>query len=445
VAARLSLAAAPNVDEVAHAQWRDTMTNMETPQVGCFQAKFPSTLWESVPCRTLTRHAHPMPRMPKFGQTETTGNGHDYVLDATGLISKTVGSFPSVSGVILESNVGVPALGDGGILGANEYTLQINTNNAATTSACSGGAAGCTVWQQFIYATDYETKGSAAAFMQYWLLGYGSSCPSGYLTSAPKNCYKNSSYSVAPDVAITSLENLKMTGTAVPGGNDSLTFTDGTVAYSVTTADSVLQIGTVWQESEFNVLGDVDDSEATFNQGTAITVNVAVLDGSSASPTCPSTFGTTGETNNLTLGSCTAAGGAMPSIQFAETWSGPTDSPTMTEGKYIHYALGYGVTTYTGFDTSLIGSMSPTKTADGLTYYAIFDLQGPDIAEANVVLSGFTSDPGQGWLGSVTALGVTKTAASATYSYSSGEATWTWPTKFGFTGTGTTTVQITHQ
>jgi hypothetical protein len=235
-----------------------------------------------------------------------------------------------------------------------------------------------------------------------------------------------------------------MTGTVVPGGNDTATFTDGTVAYSVSIADSVLQIGTVWRDSEFNVLGDVDSSKAVFNQDSAITVNVAVLDGSTTAPACLSAAGTTAETNNLTLGSCAAVGGATPSIQFTEAWSGTTDSPTMTEGTYTHYALGYGVTTAKGFDAGLIGSMSPTKTSDGLTYTTVDDFQGPYIAEGDVILSGFTSDPGQGWLGSVTAVGVTKTAATATYSYSSGQATWTW-SEFGFTGSGTATVQITHQ
>ena len=55
-------------------------------------------------------------------------------------------------------------------------------------------------------------------------------------------------YATAPDVAITSLESLKMTGMAVPGGNDTVTFMDGTSAYSVTAADSVLGIGTVWRD-----------------------------------------------------------------------------------------------------------------------------------------------------------------------------------------------------
>ncbi len=57
-----------------------------------------------------------------------------------------------------ESSVGVPAFGGGGVLGPNEYTLQINTNSNSTTSACAGGDATCTVWQQYLYAPDQLTR-----------------------------------------------------------------------------------------------------------------------------------------------------------------------------------------------------------------------------------------------------------------------------------------------
>jgi hypothetical protein len=318
MACSMAIAGQSNPEEQAQAQWRETMINVETPQAGCYQATYPDIQWESASCGTVTEHAHPLPRHAKAGEPQTTGDGNDYALVAASLISKTVGSFPTVSGVTSESSVGVPAFGDGGILGANEYSLQINTNANSKTSVCSGGASGCTVWQQFIYATDYETKGSGAAFMQYWLLGYGT-CPSGWSNGGGGDCYKNSSYVSVPDVAITGLANLKLTGAAVSGGNDTVTFANGTQAYSVTALDSVLQMGTVWTQSEFNVVGDAGGSEAVFNSGASITVNVAATDGSTAAPTCKADAGTTGETNNLNLGTCTATGGSTPSVQFKES------------------------------------------------------------------------------------------------------------------------------
>ncbi|MBN6101758.1 hypothetical protein JR064_06215 [Xanthomonas sp. CFBP 8703] len=301
----------------AHGAWRDTMAHLPAPAEGCFHATYPSTDWQADTCKTLTRHVHPIPHRVHWGATETTGNGYDYALQSSTLISKTVGSFPQVSGVTSETGVGVSAFGGGGILGPNEYSLQINSNYDGTTSVCNGHS-GCTVWQQFVYATDYETQGEAAVFIQYWLIGYGSSCPSGWLSDGGTDCYRNSNAVSAPDVPATQLANVKLTGSATANGNDSITFTNGSTAYSISAKDSVVKLATVWKSSEFNVVGNAGGSRANFNSGSSITVKVAATNGSTAAPTCAANAGTTGETNNLNLGSCTASGGSTPSIAFTE-------------------------------------------------------------------------------------------------------------------------------
>jgi hypothetical protein len=48
-------------------------------------------------------------------------------------------------------------------------------------------------------------------------------------------------------------------------------------------------------------------------------VNIALTDGLTAAPVCQGNDGTTGETNNLNLGPCTATGGTTPSVQFTES------------------------------------------------------------------------------------------------------------------------------
>lgn len=319
--------AAPAVDEVvdqAQAQamesWRSDMARVETPTEGCFQASFPSVLWKQVNCTVVQPRVHPVPRhlSATAGASQTTGNGDDYAIKVSGLISSTVGTFPSVTGVTSEKSVGVPAFGGGGILGPNEYTLQVNSNYNATTAACKSHS-GCTVWQQFIYSPDYQTQGKAAVFMQYWLLGYGNSCPSGFGSDGAGDCYKNSSAVTAPDIPITQLANLKLSGSATASGNDKVVFTNGSTAYTISAKDSVLDLANAWNESEFNVVGNAGGSEAVFNSGSTIKVNVAVSDGSTAAPTCAANSGSTGETNNLNLGSCTAAGGSTPSISFTES------------------------------------------------------------------------------------------------------------------------------
>jgi hypothetical protein len=76
----------------------------------------------------------------------------------------------------------------------------------------------------------------------------------------------------------------------------------------------------VWNQVEYNVVGDAGGSEAEFNtSGVSIKVNIAATDGSTSAPSCEADTGTTGESNNLTLGSCTASGGSTPSISFTES------------------------------------------------------------------------------------------------------------------------------
>jgi len=311
--------AAVEAEAAAREQWRDTLSHNPSPEVGCFEASYPNLEWERMECRQLL---HPAIR-PAFHKPpndwQIVGNGNDYVAQAAGLISETVGTFPTVTGVKSEKSVGVPLFGDGGILGPNEYSLQINTNFTGTTAACAGHS-GCTVWQQFVYATDYPSKGNAAVFIEYWLLGWGSSaCPNNWDSDGEGDCVINSNLTVAPDVKPTSLASLSLSGTAVAGGNDSAVFNNGTKAYSLVASDKVVDISQVWKQSEFNVFGDAGGSRADFNKPVSITVKVALTDGSTSAPTCVADDGSTGETNNLTLGSCSTAGGTSPYIEFPES------------------------------------------------------------------------------------------------------------------------------
>ena len=308
------------LEQSAKDSWRHDIAQIATPAEGCFHATYPSVVWEQVACKQLTPRAHPVPRHIVFGQEQTAGNGNDYTLNTTSAISKAVGSFPTYSGVTSEKSVGVAAYGDGGILGANEYSLQMNTSFNNTSAACKSHS-GCTVWQQFIYATDYETEGEGAVFMQDWLIGWGSSsCPSGFGSDGEGDCYENSAATELSDISPKSLGSVTVTGTATTGGNDTTVVTYDGDAYSTSQKDSVLDIASVWNQVEYNVVGDAGGSEAKFNtSGVSIKVNIAATDGSTSAPTCEADSGTTGESNNLTLGSCTATGGSTPSISFTET------------------------------------------------------------------------------------------------------------------------------
>lgn len=317
-AAEPTTAAVASPDAAARAVWHTFMSRNAASGEGCFHASYPSYFWEKTDCQVAQPRAHTVRRAPQAGLPADVGNGNDYAASAAGLISEALGSFPSVTGVSDEQSVGVASFGGGGILGENEYTLQLNTNFTGTTATCARHT-GCTVWQQFIYATDYQAQGQGAVFMQYWLIGWGNAaCPRGWMSAGGGDCFRNSAIAAAPDIPITSLAQLSIFASATSGGNDSVVLSDAGQAFSLSARDNVVNIAQVWRQAEFNIIGDAGGSEAQFNGGSSVTVNLKLADGSSQAPQCLANSGTTGETNNLNLGAC-QTGAGTPQIQFTES------------------------------------------------------------------------------------------------------------------------------
>jgi hypothetical protein len=310
--------AAGDPEAAARANWRAFLRQNPATEEGCHHVSYPSTVWEKVDC--ITGQPRSYLEHTTSTDAEVVGNTNDYVAKAKGLISSAAGTF-TTKGVTSETGIGVAAYHDKGILGSNEYSVQINTNANETTSACDHHS-GCTVWQQFFYAPDYYYPGAGQVLMQYWLLNWGSSaCPSSSWRKHGADCFINSASAGAPDIPITDLGKIELEATSY-GGNDSVTLTYDSESYSVT-ASSVLSIATVWKETEFNVLGNTGGSRADFNKGSSVTAQLLMADGSTAAPTCVADAGTTGETNNLTLGKCkpstvTFFGFTFPEIEFTE-------------------------------------------------------------------------------------------------------------------------------
>jgi hypothetical protein len=311
--------------------WRESMRHVATPAEGCFHASYPSILWEKVSCSDTSfyRSAKPLALKHKLFAT-TGGNGNDYVVQVPGQITETVGSFPTVTGVTSEKGVVNPEYPPGAITGKNMFTLQINSSFSETTAACKG-VSGCTIWQQAVYAPDYvpstfnEKSGVAYIFIENWLMGYGDNCPSGWSSDGEGDCVYNSPGTKVPVEPITDLGEMKFSESVTKGGNDTVVFSVGNDVYSTSSPDSYDDLADAWNESEFNVVGDMNGAIADFNSGSSVTVNIAVVDGSTTAPKCigPSGVGTTGESNNLTLASpCTTSAGSStknPSIQFKES------------------------------------------------------------------------------------------------------------------------------
>jgi hypothetical protein len=293
--------AAPAADDEAQAQeaWRDSIVRTDVPDDGCFYAAYPSTDWLKVPC-TEAANVPATPRVRAI--TNTVGDGTDYFAEGSGLISRTVGSFPKVT-----------VTGETGTLGANDYDLQLNSN-FMNTAPCKGHP-GCSTWVQFLYSNSY-----GEIFFDYWLLNYGATCPSGWTTDPPSDCDQETPALFIPQEAITSLATLKLSGKATAKGRDTLIFTAGTQAYSVTGKDDLVDLATAWQYSEFGVYGDGYGSAAMFNPGTLIWVKIGIVDGSTTAPTCVSAGGGgTSESNNLNLGKCHAYSATIPYITFKES------------------------------------------------------------------------------------------------------------------------------
>ena len=215
---------------------------------------------------------------------------------------------------------------------ANTFSLQLNVA-PFTTPACSGSAnpGSCQGWEQFLYSTTYNQ-----VFLQYWLLSYNTTCPSGWSTTpqAPGDCFINSSGSSLPGSALTvaGLTSTTLTGSAVPGGNDTVVMTTGAGHATATGADDRLSLSQNWNTVEFALVGDCCDTQANFSSGTTVDVKTVVHSGSKTAPTCV-LEGFTGETNNLNLSATPALGTqASPTMVSDQTFSPGTASCATASG-----------------------------------------------------------------------------------------------------------------
>lgn len=292
-----------NETERLQRAWRTAITRTLPPAKGCFRASYPIALWRQVKCvRAPQRPYLPASGAPVAG---ITGNGNDYAAVSKTLISFAAGSFPQVKHLKWERGTGGQA---------NVYSLQLNSNFMPNDPACAGAAnpAACLGWEQFVYSS-----GSGAAFIQYWLIHYGNQCPKNWM-SHDDSCYSNSDAVQVPLQPITEMPNLKLSGHAAERGINAVVLTTKTGAYSTTGSDNIVYLAEDWNAAEFNVFGDCCGSEATFNAGAALTIEIELTNGSTKKIKCQPNSGTTAETNSLSLVKCKAADGANPSVQFTE-------------------------------------------------------------------------------------------------------------------------------
>jgi hypothetical protein len=290
--------------------WRTSIAKVPLPHEGCFTASYPDMKWTEVVCVVAPSQPFHAEGASHDG-ADTVGATKDYAAVVTGHISSASGSFPAVSGLKKEQ--------DGGE--ANMYALQLNSNFMPNDKSCRNAAdpSLCHGWQQFIYSNHYQQ-----AFMQYWLGHFDEPCPAGWTThkkDGSTDCFVNSAAVSVPSQNIDQLLYLSVTGSAVAKGLDTVVVTTQEKAYSTTGKDTMEYLANYWNTAEFNVFGDGGGTEAVFNKGTSITVEIDVTNGRKVAPVCEENDGTTAETNNLVLGPCKATRGTTPSVSFTESLS----------------------------------------------------------------------------------------------------------------------------
>jgi hypothetical protein len=307
--------------------WRDSMLSKAAPKKGCFNGAYPSTEWQEVTCVKAPN----IPAQPRRGpRPAVVGNNNDISAGApSGHITQAIGHFENVTNVTSESG----PIANAGPSIANTYTLQINTDFFTGSSACAGSPnAGCQGWEQWIFWNTGSGAGFAA--MQYWLVSYNATCPTGQgWTQVPvlgTSCFKNSTNSVSvPNQPITNMANWRFTGTATSTG-DSITMSTGTNVYTAT-GDNAVAASTAWTIAEFNIFGYGGDNAgnggtATFNAGALADTRTEIIYGGNSAPNCVAQ-GFTAEKNNFSFGpTAPAATAPGPAVIFEESIAGGATS-----------------------------------------------------------------------------------------------------------------------
>jgi hypothetical protein len=314
------------------ANWRKELLAVPRPTRGCYTAIYPERQWREVPCKTPPNKLY-LPRGGGLTRLDTVGGaGPDFTAVVTGHITEAEGSFDSVTGV-----TATPA-----------YSLQLNTDFFSTSTCTGSPNPACKGWEQFIYTS------SGGGFIQYWLIDYGppgtmcpmprgAACVAGFSSTdgwCPQTlnwgtpptprifCVVNSvGASTAPATPATSLGQLRVSAAASGVGgaaNDAITVTVAGTPYGANGNNYFPDLGTQWQQAEFNVFGDGGGSQAVFNSGASATVRIEVASGTNLGPGC--VLGSfTAESNNMTLQNFppVAASGALPALVFAQTNPAP--------------------------------------------------------------------------------------------------------------------------
>jgi len=313
--------------------WQDAIAAAPAPGKGCFTAKYPEKTWRKTTCLTASKQAN-RPRTFDIG-----GANHVVARSAAGTIRSTTGSFENVTPANLTAT---GPLATGGTA-PDAFSLQINAqpfvpvSSDATIAACGTTKPGCSAWQQFIYS-QYQGFPNPRIFIEYWLHGFGATCPAGWQPLLPGNpmntdCYFNSPATYAGPTRVTAadLGSVRLSAfagvdnPATPAPDTSLdkvvlTWANGTAFMN--TNDNLLGLNQRWKDVEWNVVGDCCGYKVDFSAGASMVARAQIDDGTVQPPLCVA-IGYTAESNNLNFGpAAPAAAGTGPALMFTQSSAG---------------------------------------------------------------------------------------------------------------------------
>lgn len=331
------------------AAWRAALQKSPLPKKGCYRVSYPNSIWQRVPCSAAPRIPYRPYKGHASGKGYVVGNGPllDFSAQLLGdTITGAGGSLYDVSSGIQETGVSMQT----GLPASNVYSLQLNTNSF-NTPLCAGSKPGpnspCQGWQQFIYANH---GAQAQLFIQYWLIAYNATCPSGWMTSTSTlsgsmgteiDCFKNddaddNGATLVPVLAVSQLPNAILTGSAGKSSDGAILII-GTDGYAVS-SDDPLAVEQGWREVEFNIFGDGDGTQANFAANTTINVRT-YASGARMMPVGCDQKSFTGETNNLSLSGVPQV--SPPHSDYSWITFAETDGAAMPAGCNTYGGTGF--------------------------------------------------------------------------------------------------------
>ncbi len=306
---------------VSTAKWQQAVQGLRVPGKGCFTASYPMVQWRRTQCKAAPHVPYaPAPgyrsQAVGHGTGYTVGNGTDYSAEVSGSLSSVMGSFDSITPGATETGSF-----NGGPSAPNTFSLQLNTNTFTSTACAGSPNPGCQGWEQFIYSTHFNM-----VLIEFTMLNYDATCPSGWFLSGTACVINTFGTGLSSPLTVAELPGVTLTGSASPGGNDTVVLTNPSSGTAIAmNADDLLGLANNWTDVEWGIFGESGPpgNAADFSPGTTLAARTTTHNGTRLAPSCVME-GFTAETNNLNLAPTPMIGTQGSPTLISTQTNGPT-------------------------------------------------------------------------------------------------------------------------